>query len=159
MKKIFKEKVPSADQLATMADGGEDISAHFTNDGKMMPPMRRIDIDILFLGMTVFVGLPLWLLGAMTSLGVKFAPLAYVLIFLFPISIQFLILAGLIELCWIAYLLLRPNTFFDLEKRRQLGMSYKRLIPHICALCFIALTYACRDILRLPELLDALGRL
>lgn len=28
-----------------MADKGEDISRFFTNDGKMMPPIHRVNVD------------------------------------------------------------------------------------------------------------------
>jgi len=36
---------PSADQIAEMADRGEDISRFFTNKGKMMPPIQRVNVD------------------------------------------------------------------------------------------------------------------
>ncbi len=46
MKKILKSKVVSkAEQIAVMADRGKDISAHFTNTGKMMPAIRRVNVD------------------------------------------------------------------------------------------------------------------
>ena len=46
MKTIHKaKKVPTAEQLAQMADRGENISQHFTNHGKMMPAIRRVNVD------------------------------------------------------------------------------------------------------------------
>ncbi len=46
MKTIHKAKtVPTAEQLAQMADKGENISKHFTNHGKMMPAIRRVNVD------------------------------------------------------------------------------------------------------------------
>jgi hypothetical protein len=45
-----KRKV-SAEQIARMADKGQDISRFFTNDGKMMPPLvnrvevQRVNVD------------------------------------------------------------------------------------------------------------------
>jgi hypothetical protein len=47
MKNTAKSKKPvSADEIAEMADRGEDISRFFTNDGKMMPPLvKRVNVD------------------------------------------------------------------------------------------------------------------
>ncbi len=47
MKNTAKDKKPvSADEIAEMADNGEDISRFFTNDGKMMPPLvKRVNVD------------------------------------------------------------------------------------------------------------------
>ena len=39
-----KKKV-TAEQIARMADKGQDISRFFTNDGKMMPPIQRVNVD------------------------------------------------------------------------------------------------------------------
>lgn len=36
---------PTADEIADMADRGEDISRFFTNKGKMMPPIQRVNVD------------------------------------------------------------------------------------------------------------------
>ena len=36
---------PKADEIADMADRGEDISRFFTNAGKMMPPIQRVNVD------------------------------------------------------------------------------------------------------------------
>jgi hypothetical protein len=47
MKKIHESKaVPTAEQIAKMADKGKDISAYFTNRGRMMmPAIRRVNVD------------------------------------------------------------------------------------------------------------------
>jgi hypothetical protein len=46
MKNTHKTKaVPTAEQIAQKADKGEDISQHFTNHGKMMPAIRRVNAD------------------------------------------------------------------------------------------------------------------
>jgi hypothetical protein len=38
-------KPPAADEIADMADRGEDISRFFTRKGKMMPPIQRVNVD------------------------------------------------------------------------------------------------------------------
>ena len=46
MKKTIRPKrAPTAEQIAAMADRGKDISSHFTNTGKMMPAIRRVNVD------------------------------------------------------------------------------------------------------------------
>jgi Ribbon-helix-helix protein, copG family len=46
MKKIRKKKgAPSADTIARMADRGKDISRFFTNAGRMMAPIQRVNVD------------------------------------------------------------------------------------------------------------------
>jgi hypothetical protein len=46
MKIIHKSKtVPTAETLALMADKGQDVSKYFTNHGKMMPAIRRVNVD------------------------------------------------------------------------------------------------------------------
>jgi hypothetical protein len=46
MKKTLKSKaVPKAEQIAALADQGKDVSSHFTNTGKMMPAIRRVNVD------------------------------------------------------------------------------------------------------------------
>jgi hypothetical protein len=46
MKNTHKAKTaPTAEQIARMADKGMDISKHFTNRGKMMPAIRRVNVD------------------------------------------------------------------------------------------------------------------
>jgi hypothetical protein len=39
-------KPPSADEIAGMADRGEDISRFFKNNGRMMPPIQRVNLDL-----------------------------------------------------------------------------------------------------------------
>ena len=34
-----------ADEIARMADRGENVSRFFTNNGKMMQPIRRVNVD------------------------------------------------------------------------------------------------------------------
>jgi hypothetical protein len=38
-------KPVSADKIAALADRGENISPFFTNAGKMMPPIQRVNVD------------------------------------------------------------------------------------------------------------------
>jgi hypothetical protein len=46
MKNTHKPRtVPTAEQIARMADKGQDISEHFTNHGKMVPAIRRVNVD------------------------------------------------------------------------------------------------------------------
>jgi len=35
----------SADAIGRMAAAGKDVSAHFTNRGRMMPPIQRVNVD------------------------------------------------------------------------------------------------------------------
>jgi len=44
-KTLETPKPPTADEIADMADRGEDISRFFTNTGKMMPPIQRVNVD------------------------------------------------------------------------------------------------------------------
>jgi hypothetical protein len=47
MKKTIKKKrVVTADQISRMADRGEDVSKFFTNKGKMMSPVQRVNVDL-----------------------------------------------------------------------------------------------------------------
>jgi hypothetical protein len=39
------KKTPSAESIARMADRGEDVSRFFTNRGKMMRPIQRVNVD------------------------------------------------------------------------------------------------------------------
>ena len=39
------KKAPSAESIAKMADRGEDVSRFFTNSGKMMHPIQRVNVD------------------------------------------------------------------------------------------------------------------
>jgi hypothetical protein len=46
MQKMAESTKPTtADEIADMADRGEDISRFFTNNGKMMPPIQRVNVD------------------------------------------------------------------------------------------------------------------
>jgi len=40
------ESAPTADEIADMADRGEDISRFFTRAKKMMPPIQRVNVDL-----------------------------------------------------------------------------------------------------------------
>lgn len=40
-----KQKPPSAERIARMADQGKNISRFFTNRGGMMPPIQRVNVD------------------------------------------------------------------------------------------------------------------
>ncbi len=44
-KTIESPRRATADEIAEMADRGEDISRFFTNTGKMMPPIQRVNVD------------------------------------------------------------------------------------------------------------------
>ncbi len=39
------KRVPSAESIARMADRGEDVSRFFTNRGRMMRPIQRVNVD------------------------------------------------------------------------------------------------------------------
>ena len=46
MKKTRKKSRPvSADRIARMADQGQDVSRFFTNAGRMMKPIQRVNVD------------------------------------------------------------------------------------------------------------------
>ncbi len=45
IKKAHKKKKMTAEQIARMADKGVDVSKFFTNKGKMMPPIQRVNVD------------------------------------------------------------------------------------------------------------------
>jgi hypothetical protein len=46
MKKQASQKKPiSADALAELADSGKSVSSFFTNTGKMMRPVQRVNVD------------------------------------------------------------------------------------------------------------------
>ena len=46
MKKTSKRKRSvSAESIAKQADLGQDVSRHFTNTGRMMPPIQRVNVD------------------------------------------------------------------------------------------------------------------
>ena len=39
------KKIPSAEGIARLADRGKDVSRFFTNRGKMMQPIQRVNVD------------------------------------------------------------------------------------------------------------------
>lgn len=46
MPKTFDSPNPiTADEIADLADKGEDVSRFFTNKGKMMQPIQRVNVD------------------------------------------------------------------------------------------------------------------
>jgi hypothetical protein len=46
MTKIHKRtKVPSAEAIARLAENGKDVSRFFTNSGRMMEPIQRVNVD------------------------------------------------------------------------------------------------------------------
>ncbi len=46
MKKTLNRKKPvSAESIGKQADRGEDVSRHFTNTGRMMPAVQRVNVD------------------------------------------------------------------------------------------------------------------
>ena len=46
MKKTHsKQKHLSAETVARLADNGKDVSRFFTNSGKMMKPIQRVNVD------------------------------------------------------------------------------------------------------------------
>ena len=40
-----RKKRVSAESIAKRADGGQDVSRYFTNTGRMMPPVQRVNVD------------------------------------------------------------------------------------------------------------------
>ncbi len=44
-KTLESPKPPTADEIAELADRGENISRFFTRKGKMMPPIQRVNVD------------------------------------------------------------------------------------------------------------------
>jgi hypothetical protein len=45
MKKTHSKKTASAETIAKHADAGKNISQFFGNNGKMMPPIQRVNVD------------------------------------------------------------------------------------------------------------------
>jgi hypothetical protein len=46
MKRTRKQKKPvSAENIARLADKGKDVSPFFTNAGRMMGPIQRVNVD------------------------------------------------------------------------------------------------------------------
>ncbi|MGD1063862.1 MAG: hypothetical protein ABR860_11430 [Terracidiphilus sp.] len=44
-KTLESPKPPTADEIAEMADRGENVSRFFSGKGKMMPPIQRVNVD------------------------------------------------------------------------------------------------------------------
>lgn len=44
MNKSRKAAIP-AERIARLADGGKDVSRFFTNSGRMMAPIQRVNVD------------------------------------------------------------------------------------------------------------------
>ena len=44
-KTLDSPKPPTADQIAELADKGKNISRFFTQKGKMMPAIQRVNVD------------------------------------------------------------------------------------------------------------------
>jgi hypothetical protein len=40
-----KKKPASAESIARLADNGKDVSRFFTNSGRMMKPIQRVNVD------------------------------------------------------------------------------------------------------------------
>jgi hypothetical protein len=40
-----KRSVPSAEAIARLAESGKDVSRFFTNSGRMMEPIQRVNVD------------------------------------------------------------------------------------------------------------------
>ena len=46
MRNIRKDRKPvSAEKIAELADDGKDVSAFFTNSGRRMPAIQRVNVD------------------------------------------------------------------------------------------------------------------
>ena len=43
--KAVKRRAASANEIARRADRGEDVSRFFTNTGRMMTPIQRVNVD------------------------------------------------------------------------------------------------------------------
>ena len=41
-----RRKAVSAEAIARLADEGKDVSRFFTNNGRMMGPIRRVNVDL-----------------------------------------------------------------------------------------------------------------
>lgn len=40
-----RKKPPTAEAIARLADQGKDVSPYFTNTGRMMAPVQRVNVD------------------------------------------------------------------------------------------------------------------
>jgi hypothetical protein len=45
MKRTHKRKPVTAERIARLADKGKDVSRFFTNAGRMMGPIQRVNVD------------------------------------------------------------------------------------------------------------------
>ena len=45
MKNTRRKKTVSAESIARMADRGKDVSRFFSNSGRMMEPIQRVNVD------------------------------------------------------------------------------------------------------------------
>ena len=46
MKNTRRQRIPvSAEAIARLAEKGSDVSQFFTNRGRMMPPIQRVNVD------------------------------------------------------------------------------------------------------------------
>ena len=43
---VSRKRSPSADEIAGMASRGKDISQYFTNQFKVVRPVRRVNVDL-----------------------------------------------------------------------------------------------------------------
>jgi hypothetical protein len=41
-----RRKAVAAETIARLADGGKDVSRFFTNTGRMMGPIQRVNVDL-----------------------------------------------------------------------------------------------------------------
>ena len=123
----------------------------------MMLGIERRDFVLPLL--TVMAGLPLWIAGVWMTWEIKTPYVGYAIAVAFLASIRLTVFMGLCEIGWIIYLVLGAGTLFDLKERMRRGMQYSRLLPHVGALGFIALTYGLRNLLHLEELLNGLAQL
>lgn len=78
------------------------------------------------------------------------------------LSAPFFVLIGALfivaEAGWLIYCLCSPGTLFDLYRRREKGMSYGRLVPHIVALGIVVLTFLFRGKLHIQDTLAGIGK-
>jgi hypothetical protein len=45
MKNTRRKKTASAESIARIADRGKEVSRFFTNSGRMMEPIQRVNVD------------------------------------------------------------------------------------------------------------------
>jgi hypothetical protein len=44
-KRTSAKAIPSAEQIAEMADAGENVTRFFSGNGRMMQPIQRVNVD------------------------------------------------------------------------------------------------------------------